>query len=490
MTLRQQVIHGLSWNFASRLGSQLFQLGFSIILARLLTPREFGIIGMLIVFTGFAQALADGGLSSALIHRQDVADIHLSTAFWMQVFVGAMLSALFFLGAPIIADFYYIPVLKPLSRMLSCIFFIQALGLVHNAILMKEFHFKALAVVTIGATLVSGIVGILLARSGYGVWALAWQIVIMTSVTTALLWLQSRWRPSLIFNRIAAVDLWSYGIYLLGHGSLNYWLRNGANLLVGKAIGAQSLGIFSRAYTLMLFPLNNVSTVFGQVMFPALAQEQNDIPRFRQHYLLATRLIALLTFPLMIGVTVLSEPLILLLLGRKWVEVIPILQILSLVGLFQSIISPVGWVFTALGRTKAQFYLSIVLAAAFAIFMVVGIRFGILGVTYGYAGWALFSGILNLWLIGRYIRSSAHAILWSVLPIALTAAAMGMLVYVVDAGPAHALPFAGRLAIGFVVGVSSYTALCAATKNKTFAEFVRLISHRFHFGRAVQNKTA
>jgi PST family polysaccharide transporter len=333
-------------------------------------------------------------------------------------------------------------------------------------------------------------VGILLARLGYGVWALAWQVALMTGMTTVLLWLQSQWRPSLIFNRKAAVDLWRYGIYLLGHGSLNYWLRNGANLLVGKAIGAHSLGIFSRAYTLMLFPLNNVSTVFGQVMFPALAREQNDIPRFRQHYLLATRLIALLTFPLMIGVAVLSEPLILLLLGRKWMEVIPILRILSLVGLFQSIISPVGWVFNALGRTKAQFQLSIILAIAFVLFMLGGLRFGILGVTYGYAGWALFSGILNLRLIGRYIGSSAPAILWSVAPIAATAAAMGLLVHAVDAGPAQALPWAGRLAVGFIVGVGSYAGLCAVTKNKTFAELVRLIAQRFHFGHAVQNKTA
>jgi O-antigen/teichoic acid export membrane protein len=488
MTLRQQVIHGLSWNFVSRLGSQLFQSAFSIVLARLLSPREFGIVGMLLVFTGFAQALADGGLSSALIHRQDATNVHRSTVFWMQLCAGTILSAVFFLSAPAIAAFYGIPALKPLSRMLSCVFFIQALGLVHNSLLMKEFRFKALAAATIGATLVSGIVAIALAEAGYGVWALAWQILIMASMTTLLLWLQSGWRPSLVFDPRAATDLGSYGIYLLGHGSLNYWLRNGANLLIGKAIGAQSLGIFSRAFTLMLLPLNNVSAVFGQVMFPALAREQHDIPRFRQHYLLATRLIALLTFPVMVGVAVLADPLILLLLGPKWIAVIPILRILALVGLFQSIISPVGWVFTALGETKAQFHLSILLAFLFAAFMAGGLHFGVIGVTYGYAGWALVTGILNLRLIGQYIQSSAPAILLSVLPIAVAAGAMGVLVYVLDAGPIHDWPFAGRLAAGFLAGSTFYAAFCAISRNETFAEFVRLLSQRFGWGRPVPHR--
>jgi O-antigen/teichoic acid export membrane protein len=483
MTLRQQVLHGMSWNFTSRLGSQFFQLAFSIVLARLLSPKEFGVVGMLLVFTGFAQALADGGLSSALIYRQNSTEAHRSTVFWMQTAAGAALSLLFYFGAPAIAAFYGLPILKPLSHLVACTFIIQALGLVHNALLMKEFRFKAVAAATLGSTAISGIIAILLARQGYGVWALAWQGLIATTVLTMLLWLLSGWRPHAIFDRAAAKDLGGYGIYLLGYGSLNYWLRNGTNLLIGKAIGAHGLGIFSRAYTLMLLPLNNVSAVFGQVMFPALSQVQNDIPRFRRHYMMATRLIALITFPLMTGIAALSEPLILLLLGPKWAEVIPILQILSFVGLFQSIIHPAGAVYTALGKTKSLFHMTLVLVVAFVIVMVPALRFGILGMTYAYSAWTVLAGLLNLWLVGRYMQSSAWAILASVAQLAMIAGVMGALVYALDTGPAHAWPLAVRLLAGFFAGAGSYTALCLVLRNEAFADLMKLVSDRLGLGR-------
>ena len=474
----------MSWNFTSRLGSQAFQVAFSIVLARLLSPREFGVVGMLLVFTGFAQALADCGLSSALIFRQDATEAHFSTVFWMQVAAGTCLSLLFYFGAAPIAAFYDLPVLAPLSRLLACTFVIQALGLAHSALLMKEFRFKTVAAATLGSTAVSGIAAIALATWGYGVWALAWQGLIAMTTLTVLLWLLSGWRPRLMFDLAAARQLGLYGMYLLGYGSVNYWLRNGANLLIGKSIGAHGLGIFSRANTLMLLPLNNVSAVIGQVMFPALAQVQDDIPRFRQHYFMATRLIALITFPLMVGAAALSEPLILLLLGPKWAEVIPILQVLSFVGLFQSIIHPTGSVYSALGKTKSLFHLTLLLLAAFALIMVPAVHFGILGVTYAYSAWTLLAGYLNLRLVGRYMGSSAWAILGSVVQIALIAGIMGVLVFAVDSGPAQAWPYSARLILGFLLGGSTYVALCLILKNEAFSDLLKLISDRFGLGAA------
>jgi O-antigen/teichoic acid export membrane protein len=479
MTLRQQVLHGMSWNFTSRLGSQFFQVAFSIILARLLSPKEFGVVGMLLVFTGFAQALADGGLSSALIYRQDATEIHQSTVFWMQTAAGAALSLLFYCGAPAIAAFYGIPLLEPLSRMMAWTFIIQALGLVQSALLMKQFRFKTVAAATLGSTTLSGVIAVLLAHWGYGVWALAWQGLIAISVMTALLWLLSGWRPRFAFDLTAARDMGRYGIYLLGYGSLNYWMRNGTNLLIGKAIGAHGLGIFSRAYTLMLLPLNNVSAVFGQVMFPALVKVKSDMPRFRKHYMMATRLIALVTFPLMVGIAALAKPLILLLLGPKWAEVIPVLQILSFVGLFQSIIHPTGSVYNALGKTRELFHLTIILTVALLLIMVPALRLGIVGITYAYAGWTLLAGYLNLRLVARYMQTSTWAILASVAQIAAIAGIMGLMVFAIDSGPSRDWPYAARLAVGFLAGAGTYVALCMILRNEAFADFIRLASDRF-----------
>ncbi|MDE2111707.1 MAG: MOP flippase family protein [Alphaproteobacteria bacterium] len=478
MNLRNQVIHGLSWSFIARFGSQLCQLVVSITLARMLTPNEFGIIGMLLVFTGFAQSFSDFGLGSALIYYQNVTEVHRSSAFWLQLGVGVFLTVLFYVLAPFIADFYSLPILTRLARLLSCVFFFQAVGQTHSALFAKEFRFKALAISNVGAATGSGIIAVIVAHAGYGVWALAWQPVVSAVTLAFLLSLQSPWRPRLMFNWAAASELWRYGSYLMGHGSLNYWLRNGDNLLIGKVLGAHALGVYARAYSLMLLPLTNIGSAVGQVMFPALSQLQNDVAKFRYQYLAATRGIALVSFPLMAGVAALARPLILFLLGDKWAEVVPILQILSLVGLFQSIIFPVGWIFTALGKTKAQFHLSIVLGIAFAAAMFMGIQHGVLGVTYAYAAWTLLSGLLNLRLVGLYIKTSVTAMLLAVAPIAVLAGVMGFFVYSCDATIFAAWPLAARLAIGLALGVASFFTLCAVTKDETFQQLSQLIYER------------
>src|SRR5580700_375407 len=318
MSLREKVVHGLLWSLASRVGGQAFQFAFGVVLARLLSPNEFGTIGMLLVFTGFAQALADCGLSAALIQIQVVTERDCSTVFWLQFAIALCLCGLLWVSAPAIAAFYALPAIEMPCRLMSGIFPLQALGYTHSSLLSKQFQFRALAIISVVSIATSGIAAVALAAYGFGIWALVWQSMVAALVTTALLWMRSHWRPSFLFDREAAVKLSRYGIYLLGHGSLNYWIRNGDNLLIGKFLGAHSLGIYARAYSIMLLPLNNIGAVLGQVMFPALSQVQHDIPRFRKSYLTATRVIALISFPIMIGIAVLAEPFIAVLYGEKW----------------------------------------------------------------------------------------------------------------------------------------------------------------------------
>ena len=479
MSFKGRVIRGLSWSFAGRFGSQFCQLVISIVLARILSPNEFGVVGMLLVFTGFAQTFVDGGLGSALVYHREIEEAHRSSAFWLQLGIGCLLCGGFFLIAPAIASFYGQPVLTGLARLLSLVFVIQALTLTQNALMCREFRFRAIGIATLSATLISGSVAVLMARLGYGVWALAWQPVINAAALSVFLWCQSGWRPRLIFHADVAAQLGRYGLYLTGHTTLNYWLRNGDNLLIGKVLGAHALGVYARAYSLMLLPLTNIGAVFGQVMFPALSQMQDDLPRFKYHYLTATRTIALVAFPLMAGVAVLSKPLILLLLGQKWIEVVPILQVLSIVGLVQSVIFPVGWVFTALGKTKQQFQLTLGLSVAFAIAMLIGIRYGLLGVTYAYAAWTLLSGVLNLRLIGRYIALPVRETLANVTPFALMSGLMAAAVYWFDVTAGQSWSTPGRLLGGGILGASVFAILCTVTRNQAFLDVWRLVQQGF-----------
>jgi len=238
---------------------------------------------------------------------------------------------------------------------------------------------------------------------------------------------------------------------------------DGDKLLIGKVVGAHDLGIYTRAYTLMLLPMNNIGAVLGQVMFPALSQLQNDLPRFKSAYLSALQAIALVIFPLMIGVAALCNPLVISLLGPQWEEVVPILRILSLVGLVQSIIFPVGWVFTALGKTKEQFHLSIILALAFVGAVGIGILFGIKGVAYAYALWTGLSSWLNLRVAGKLLDLSPQRVLTSVMKLLLMSMIMGMTVFLLDQEVLINFSNLARIGLGSVVGVAIYLSLCLLT---------------------------
>lgn len=478
MSLTARIARGLSWSLASRICTQGFQFVFSIVLARLLTPADFGVVGMLFVITGFAQAVSDAGLSSALIYDQESDEARFSTVFWLQLCAGAGICAIFVIAAPFIAQFYEMPLLKPFAEITALIFVIQALGQSHSAMLSKELRFKELAIVTVTATLLYGISSVLLAVKGYGIWSLVWPGLISSAVSTTLLWSLTRWRPRFTFDRSAAKALGRYGIYLLGHTSINYWLRNGDKLVIGRVLGAHDLGIYTRAYSLMLLPLNNIGAVLGQVMFPELAKLQADLPRFKSYYLSAIRLIALIMFPLMIGIAALCEPLILLLLGPQWKEVVPVLQVLSLVAILQSIVFPVGWIFTGLGKTKEQFQLSLLLGVLFVLTIGTGIWFGIMGVVYAYTVWTLLSAWLNLRLAGSFIRLPLSEILRGIAGTLVMAILMGAIVLSLDRGLLLGAPNYLRVGFGFATGFSSYLALCILTKDKVFAQFTRLVLQR------------
>ena len=457
------------WSLSSRVGSQAMQLAFSIALARILSPAEFGTIGMLLVFSGFAQLIADSGLTSALIHKQDLSEVDKCTVFWIQIVAAVALTAAFFASGEALAEFFRDPQLRVLSRAISLVFTIQALGQVHGALLRREFRFRFLAFVSIAASGLSGALAVALAILGFGVWALLWQILSFAAVTTVLMWAGLRWIPKFRFSGTSASELGRYGLYLLGHSALNYWLRNGANLIVGRYLGSVDLGIYSRANSLMLLPINNIAAVFGQVMFPALARTQDDKAEFRALYIKALRLIAFAAFPLMAEVGLLSREVVTILFGDQWLPMVPILRILSVVGMFQSVIFPVGWVFTALGRTKDQFLLSILLVAAFAVAMGLGIQGGLLGVTVAYAAWTLLSGLMNIFVSCRLLDMAIYRTFEAVARIAAATALMTAVVFAVDSAIGAEIAMIARIIVSLAVGALIYLAACWAMREPTLA---------------------
>jgi PST family polysaccharide transporter len=270
MDLTTKTVQGVGWTGTSQFIRLLLQLGITAILARLLTPTDFGLLAMVVVFTNLVMIFRDFGLTAALIQRKGVTEEHLSSSFWINILTGLLLAFLLAALAPVIAYFYGEDRLTLIIIVLASTFFISSFGIVQTALFTKELNFKPLAVIEILAVAISGTIAVFMAFSGFGVWSLVWQQVISSFVIVISLWTLSSWRPKILFQWQRVKELLGFGLNLTGFSFVNYFNRNLDNLLIGKFLGSASLGFYNLAYQLLLFPLSNISSVIGRVMFKAV----------------------------------------------------------------------------------------------------------------------------------------------------------------------------------------------------------------------------
>lgn len=315
MNLRDKTITGVGWSAIGRGVNLLGQLITSIVLIRLLLPEDYGLLAMALVFTGFATLFTEFGFSKALVQRQQLEPAHTTSTFWANLVAGLLLAVAFYAVAPGLAIFYETPALKPVARWISLTFLLGSFGIVPRALLEREMAFKTITKVEITAVLVAGGVAVTLALLGGGVWSLVAQLLCHQALQSILFWTYTSWRPGFSFSWPALRDLMHYGANLTGFNIINYWARQADDLLIGKVMGLASLGIYNRAYTLMLLPLTQVTSLLSRVMFPALSRIQHDKGKVRWAYLRMIQLVAFITFPMMIGLFVVAEPFVATLLG-------------------------------------------------------------------------------------------------------------------------------------------------------------------------------
>jgi len=382
--LDRKIRKGVAWTSLTQIGAQFAYLVISVVLTRLLLPQDFGLIAMVLVFTGFAVVFNDMGFGAALVQKPDLNQHHLNAVFWVSVLTGAAITLVIAAAAPYIALFYGIPALQSLTVAISVIFFINGFATVKLALLQKAMDFRTLAAAQLAAVVVSGTIAIYLAFNSFGVWSLVAMYISNTLVNVAVLWAITPWQPDFSLRWDAVKELSKFSLNLMGFSAFNYWTRSGDNLLIGRFIGSAALGFYARAYTILLVPVFQVSTIISSVMFPALSAIQQDIERVRDMYLKAISVISLITFPLTLGLVVLSGPFVLALFGDKWAEMIPILQVFGLLGAIQSIGTTVGWIYQSQGRTDVMFRWGLISGSIFIVSFVVGLRWGVLGVAVAY----------------------------------------------------------------------------------------------------------
>lgn len=384
MTLKNKVKSGLKWSFIDQVLSQIIFLIFGIFLARILSPTVFGLVGMITIFSNFAALFIDLGYSAALIQKEKVTDIHYSSVFWLNLGIGFLMYLVFYSCAPYISFFYKQAELTALIRVICLSFIISSFASVQSNLLIKNLQFKKKAIINWIAMGVGYSIAFVLAFQSYGSWALVWMTLATTTVNTLLYWITASWMPLFVFDWNKIKELSHFGLNFLGDASVNYWSRNYDNFLIAKVLGSNDLGLYTRAYSLMLLPLRNFTTIVSRVMFPAFSQKQNDLPLLKKHYLNIILYLALLTFPMMIGLSLVAKEFVLLFFGKQWAGMIPILSILSGLGALQSIVSLNGLIYNSLGKVAIAFKVSLFTNTILIIAFTIGVKYGLKGVAWSY----------------------------------------------------------------------------------------------------------
>lgn len=393
LSLGQQAAHAFRWASVSQAGRSAVQFAANAVLARLLTPKDFGLLGMALIVTGFAAVLRDLGTSAAIIQRKEVSRGLVSSIFWINAGLGLVAAAITFAVSPLVAAFFGQPPVAPILRMLSLSFVLAGLGVVHQAMLQRSLRFRSLAAVDLASATVSAAVGIGLALAGSGVWSLVYQALSLSLVSTLLLWAASRERPRLEFHWDEVKAVRSFSLNLTSFNVFNYFIRNADNVLIGKFLDAGALGYYSLAYRLMLFPLQIITDVTSRVLFPVCSQLQDDNALFRRAYLKAVGGIGAVSFPLMLGMAALARPFVLAVFGAKWEPAVVPLAILAVAGMLQSVTATVGPVYQAKGRADWLFRWGAAAGVAVVIAFAVGLHWGLVGVA---AAYAIVSALLTL----------------------------------------------------------------------------------------------
>ena len=385
----------MRWSAVDALGRQGVTFAVMVILARLLSPEEFGLVGMLSIFIALAASIVDSGFGSALIQRREITESDKSSVFYFNMAMGAAGAGILFMAAPAIAHFYRQPVLSPMMRWMGLNLFIESLGVVQVALLTKSLDFRSQFKAAFLALLASGILAVFMAARGWGVWSLVAQTLTSTAVFTLTVWIVCSWRPRARLHVTSLLSLARFGSPLLVSGLLNVVFERAHQAIIGKSFSAAQLGYYSRAYSTQQFPSTLLSAMVGRVMFPLFSQVSGNVDAFRRSVRNALVTLMFVTLPVMAGLAVVAEPLVIVAFGRRWLPCVPYLRLLAIAGLCWPIHVVNLNVTMAVGRTDLFLRLEIVKKVLIAIGILCTFRISVLAMIWATVAVSFASTVVN-----------------------------------------------------------------------------------------------
>lgn len=402
--LKKKATSGMVWTAMQKYSTMFIQFISGIILARLLTPHDYGCIGMLMIFITISEAFIDGGFGSALIQKKQPTQEDYSTIFFWNLCVATVLYAVLFLTAPLIAGFYKIPLLCDVLRVQGIILFIYAFNIVQRNQLQKKLNFKVLSIVTVTTSVISLLTTILLAYHGFGVWALVTQYILTALIPALVFWFYIKWRPMLVFSWKSFKELFSFGLYMFLTNLLNTFGHQIQGLLIGRFYNSSTMGLYSKANATERLASSSISQIMTQVTYPLYAEVQDDKERLANIIKQLTMTLSFLTFPLMFMLLLCAKPLFVILYSERWTDSVPYFQVLCIAGLAYCLQSVNYQSISAIGKSKSLFVWTFVKRAMGIAFVVMGLLIaGMKGLLIGMVVNTWFSYAVNIGMVSKYI---------------------------------------------------------------------------------------
>lgn len=472
-SLKKRTAKGIAWSAIEKFTRQGLMTFFSIIVARQLSPSDYGLVAMLTIFLTVAQIFVDSGFVEALIQKQNRTEIDFSTTFWFNIGVALLIYTILFLISPFIANFYDEPLLKDLLVWMALIFVINAFRTVQQAKLNIAMDFRRQAWISIISISISGCVGIWMACHDFGVWTLVWQPLLQNFLNVALLWISTKWMPSLVFSHSSFKDLFSFGSRLLMSRTLHAIYTNGSFLLIGKFYSPTITGLYSQSTQMTSFVPVAINDIVARVAYPIECELQDNEKELQRRFFQMLRMTCFVLFPLMMGLAALAEPTVRLLLTEKWIDTVPLIRILCFAWIWWPA-SNMSWQLLNAKRRSDYCLKAEIIKKTIAIIILILSLFGSIKIV---CIGILFYYIIDVYVITLFTKRILPQVTFThemqaLLPLLFRAIIMGIIVYSVKYFIHSDIAL---IITGISIGIISYTIIALLTKSKEMNDLLFML---------------
>lgn len=479
MSLKKQALSSIFWTTLQQFSNQGIAFIVSLILARLLMPAEFGLIAMISVFMAVGRTLIDSGLNQSLIRSSNITQEDLDTVFLFNLIGSVFIYLIVYFTAPLISNFYKQPLLTNIIRVLCLTFIINAFYTIPNTQLTKNLDFKTQMRVTTPSLIIGGIVGIILAYLGFGVWSLVFSTLTQSLAAAIQLWFWSEWKPSWHFNKRIFKTHFKYGYKLTFSALLDTLFNNVYPIVIGKFFAPAQVGFFNRADTLKQLPVTNIGSILNKVTFPLFSKIKDENERLKILYKKLMQLVIFIVAPTILFMSALAEPLFRLLFTEKWLPAVPYFQILCWNGILYPIHSYNLNILKVKGRSDLFLKLEIIKKSMVALLVIVSFQFGIYGLLYGSVIISILGFFINTYYSGKFINYSSWQQIKDIFPILALAAISSFLVLKFDFFMKNIFKYDFlRIFVSSIWGLIIYLSIAFAFRVQSLFELIKIFNYR------------